>query len=146
MLFQTVERHRFGHISLHNLEWLHTTTWDPDYEETMEVETTDIFQSLVHWAAETDGLIEEFVVLINGDTDEPSFAMVPTSDEQWVHVRGAKQAYGGKVRATASATETNPRVVELIETSKLGVYEHGIPFENPVPVPEILLEAGFSLE
>ena len=58
----------------HNLEWLHRTTWDPHHEETMEVETTDIFQSLVHWAAETDGLIEEFVVLINGDTDEPSLA------------------------------------------------------------------------
>ena len=112
----------------------------------MEVETTDIFQSLVHWAAETDGLIEEFVVLINGDTDEPSFAMVPTSDEQWVHVRGAKQAYGGKVRISAAAWLQTPRVVELIETSKLGVYEYGTSFENPVPVPEIFAFTGFSLE
>jgi hypothetical protein len=123
------------------LEWLHLTTCDPAilFLE-METEPTHIFQSLKDWAAETDGLIEEFIVLINGDTIEPSFALVPKSDEQWVHIRGAKRAYGGKVRTNAAATEANPRVVELIETSMLGVYEHGIPFENPVPVPEILLD------
>ena len=43
------------------------------------------------------------------------------------------------MRISAAATDANPRVVELIETSKLGVYEYGTSFENPVPVPEILL-------
>ena len=124
------------------LKYLHKGTYNPDTRQALEgsgVIILDIYNQIERWSEESHGLVEDFLVIIHPSPESFSFAFIPSEDEKWIHLRGSKYAYGGKVRISAELNQRNSRLLQLNDNSELGVYRYGIEFSNTIPLPDSMI-------
>ncbi|MDA0716316.1 MAG: hypothetical protein O3A74_07145, partial [archaeon] len=129
-------------------EWLkdlHQGTYDEAIRQSFEnsnTNVTDIYEKFQLWSEECNGLIDDFLIILDSSPESFSFAFIPGEDEKWVHLRGSRYAYGGIVRPNAKLSDPNPRLLQLNKNSELGVYRFGKVFNNAVPLPKSMLYEG----
>lgn len=124
------------------LKYLHKGTYDVDTRQALKSSEniiSDIHNQIELWSEESHGLLEDFIIIINSSREFFSFAFIPSEDEKWIHLRGSKYAYGGKVRISADLNQRNSRLLQLNDNSELGVYEFGIEFSNTIPLPDSMM-------